>query len=237
MSACFDVIGTCFGFAKAIDAIEQHFGHELKSAGVDAKTFFFTWFYASQRDFTYTSVAGSYTPIAQVLKETFPRAFLIVDVKAEPTSEQIDAVMAAFKTMGPRPGLKKCFDGLRAHGFDVFGVTNGGKQTSLGYYKAADIQLDEAHLLSCDDLKAAKPDARVYENAMRTVEAAGCAGKERWFVAAHSWDLIAARKAGFKTAWVACEEHDPVTSVFGEFDIYAEDFEELLAKFTKIVLK
>ncbi|KAK1078765.1 hypothetical protein LTR33_006966, partial [Friedmanniomyces endolithicus] len=53
---------------------------------------------------------------------------------------------------------------------------------------------------------------------------------ERWFVAAHAWDLIAARKAGFKTAWVAHEEYDPVTEVFGKFDVYGKDFEELLAK-------
>jgi len=183
------------------------------------------------------SVVGSYTPIANILKETLQRALRIVDVDATPTADQIDAVMSAFKSMGPRPGLKACFDGLRAHGFDVYGVTNGGKETSLGYYHKADITLDDAHLLSCDDVKVAKPDLRVYENAVRTVEAAGDSGKERWFVAAHSWDLIAARKAGFKTAWVASEEHDPVTSVFGKFDIYAEDFNELLENMTKVALK
>lgn len=238
MSVCFDVIGTCFGFDAAITALSHAFSPRLSAAGVDPKSLFFTWFYAAQRDFTYTSLAGSYTPIATILRATLPRALRIVDVAAEPapTKEQVDAVMAAFRGMGPRPGLKKCWDGLRGHGFDVYGVTNGGKETSLGYYAAAGIELAGDHLLSCDDLKVAKPDVKVYENAARVVGEAGCDGRERWFVAAHSWDLLAARKAGFKTAWVACEEHDAVTEVFGQFDLYAEDYEDLLRQMTKIKL-
>jgi len=234
MSVCFDVIGTCFGFAAAIDAITAAFGPQLASAHVDAKTFFFSWFYAAQRDFTYASLADAYAPIATVLRDTLPRALLILDVDVRPTPAQLDAVMGAFRAMDARPGLMACFDGLRAHGFDVYGVTNGGLDTSLGYYRRAGIALDRRHLLSCDELRVAKPDVRVYDNAARVVAEAGCRGAERWFVAAHSWDLAAARRAGFKTAWVAGEEHDPVTSVFGEFDLYAEDFDELLRKMRQI---
>lgn len=72
-SACFDVLGTCFGFEAAIEAIDNRLGPRLKSIGVDPKTLFFSWFYAAQRDFTYTTVVGQYTPIAQVLKNTLKR--------------------------------------------------------------------------------------------------------------------------------------------------------------------
>jgi len=56
---------------------------------------------------------------------------------------------------------------------------------------------------SCDEVGLAKPFAQVYEKAG---EACGLVEKksengsgekgERWFVAAHLWDLAAARKAG-----------------------------------------
>lgn len=72
-SVCFDVLGTCFGFEAAIEAIEARLGDRLRAIGVDPKTLFFSWFYAAQRDFTYTTVIGQYTPIAQVLKSTFRR--------------------------------------------------------------------------------------------------------------------------------------------------------------------
>ncbi|KAI4706827.1 hypothetical protein J4E89_008523 [Alternaria sp. Ai002NY15] len=232
-SASFDVIGTCFAFSAPITTIQSRLGPKLTTAAVDPKTLFFSWFYAAQRDFTYVSMSGSYVPIAQVLKSTFRRACAVVDLPLDAiTDEDVDEVMKAFKAMGPRDGLKKCFDGLREAGWDVYGVTNGGSETSLAYYHNAGIELDEQHLLSCDAIKIAKPDVRVYENADRHLTERGLAkgDGERWFVAAHAWDLIAARKAGFKTAYLDFEEHDPCTDVFGEFDLYASSMEDLLIK-------
>jgi len=92
--------------------------------------------------------------------------------------------------------------------------------------------LAEDHLLSCDDIKVAKPDVKVYESANRhlTSRGLGEGNGQRWFVAAHAWDLTAAREAGFKTAYLYHEEHDPVTEIFGPFDLYAEDMRDLLRK-------
>jgi 2-haloacid dehalogenase len=237
-SASFDVIGTCFEFSAPIDAIQKRLGPKLSTAAVDPKTLFFSWFYAAQRDFTYVSLCGAYKPIAEVLKLTFRRACRVVDLPADAVSdEDIAEVMKAFKSMGPREGLKGCFDGLRDAGWDVYGVTNGGMEVSLAYYHAAGIDLDSDHLLSCDNLKIAKPDVRVYENANYHLTSKGLGQDgdgERWFVAAHAWDLTAARKAGFKTAYLDFEEHDPVTEVFGEFDLYANSMEELLEKMKNV---
>lgn len=229
-SICFDVLGTCFGFEAAIQAIDARLGPRLKAAGIDSKTLFFSWFYAAQRDFTYTSIAGSYTPIAQILGQTIRRACRTVDFDGHVSDDDVTAIMNGMMSLEARPGLKECYDGLRDAGWDVYGVTNGGKDASLGYYKQAGVHIDHAHCLSCDDLQKAKPDVAVYENASQILAAAGCTGQQRFFVAAHAWDLTAARKAGFKTAYLDYEEHDPVTNVFGTFDVYASTMTELLEK-------
>ncbi|KAJ4983549.1 catalytic activity protein [Stagonosporopsis vannaccii] len=233
-SASFDVIGTCFDFGVPIAAIHERLGTKLSTAKSDPKTLFFAWFYAAQRDFTYVSMAASYKPIAEVLRLTFRRACLIVDLPADAVSDDdVAYVMKAFKSMTPREGLKECFDGLRDAGWDVYAVTNGGVETSLAYYRNANIELDSAHLLSCDDLRVAKPDVKVYERAQDHLTKQGLGQKEdekRWFVAAHAWDLIAARSAGFKTAYLDFEEHDAVPEIFGEFDVYACSMKELLKK-------
>ncbi|KAJ4348610.1 uncharacterized protein N0V89_009988 [Didymosphaeria variabile] len=237
-SASFDVIGTCFDFNVPIEAIHTRLGPKLSTANTDPKTLFFSWFYAAQRDFTYVSLAGAYKPIAEILRLTFKRACRIVDLPADAVSdEDVAAIMKAFKAMTPREGLKECFDGLREVGWDVYGVTNGGLETSLAYYHNAGIDLDEKHLLSCDYLQIAKPDVKVYENAQNHLSKQGLGTKDdgrRWFVAAHAWDLISARKAGFKTAYLDFEEHDPVTEVFGEFDLYADSMEDLLGKLKQV---
>lgn len=187
-SVCFDVLGTCFSFEAAIEAIHARLGEKLKAVGVDSKSLFFSWFYAAQRDFTYCSMAGNYVPIAQVLSKTLKRACLIVDLpEAEISDQDVEAVMKAVKGLEARDGLKQCFDGLREAGWDVYGVTNGGAETSLNYYKNAAIELDSEHLLSCDEIKKAKPDLQVYEKAKSHVLSAGCADAQRWFVAAHAW--------------------------------------------------
>nr|POE96502.1 (s)-2-haloacid dehalogenase [Quercus suber] len=233
-SASFDVLGTCFHFEPAVEAIHTRLGAKLVTANVDPKTLFFSWFYAAQRDFTYTSIVGSYTPIAEILKHTFKRACQVVDLPADlVTDEDVASIMSEVTKLPPRAELKACYDGLREAGWDVYAVTNGAKQTSLNYYDQAGIDLDSDHLLSCDDIQAAKPDIKVYETANQHLTARGLGQKgdgKRWFVAAHAWDLIAAKKAGFKTAYLSFEEHDPVTQVFGEFDLYAGNMRELLQK-------
>ena len=236
-SASFDVIGTCFEFSAPIQAIETRLGPKLKTAAVDPKTLFFSWFYAAQRDFTYVSMTGEYVPIAQVLKSTFRRACAVVDLPMDAvTDEDVGEVMKAFKTMGPREGLKKCIDGLREVGWDVYGVTNGGSETLLEYYHSAGIDLDAEHLISCDAIQVAKPDVKVYENANKHLTSMGLKEEDgqRWFIAAHAWDLIAARRAGFKTAYLDFEEHDPCTDVFGKFDLYATNMDDLMAKLKEL---
>ena len=233
-SVCFDVLGTCFDFDKAIQAIDQQLGKRLRAINVDPKTLFFSWFYSAQRDFTYATLCGDYKPIAHVLKHTLRRACLIVDLPKDqaPTDDDIAAVMKAVTSLEARPGLKECYDGLREASWDVNGVTNGGKETSLNYYRLAGIELASDHLLSCDEIEVAKPDVRVYENADRRLSSRGLSKEDgdRWFVAAHAWDLMAARKQGFKTAYLDFEEHDAVPEVFGEFDLYVSSMRELLDK-------
>lgn len=235
-SASFDVLGTCFGFETAIDQIQARLGSKMpkdRTRPFDPSALFFGWFFAAQRDFTYTSLAGKYTPIAQVLKGTFIRACAVVDIPIDIVSDDdISAVMAEMMKLPPRPGLKKCYDGLRDAGWDVYGVTNGGKETSLKYYELAGIELDAQHLLSCDEISVAKPDPKVYANTHRhlTSQGAGEGDGERWFIAAHAWDLLAAKTAGFKVAYLDFEEHDACTSVFGQFDLCASSMEDLLEK-------
>ena len=184
-------------------------------------------------------MVGSYTPIASVLKSTLRRAFSIVgfpNPASNITDDDIAETMKLMTQLPARQGLKELFDGLSREGWEVYAVTNGAHKASMKYFELAGIELAPDHLLSCDDIGdrgVAKPDLRVYENANAHLEKMGAEKGERWFVAAHSWDLVAARKAGFKTAWVAHEEGDAVSGLFGKADVEVQSLSDLLEAMQK----
>ena len=84
-------------------------------------------------------------------------------------------------------------------------------------------------VLSAELYRAYKPDARVYLGAAETL---GVQPGETMMVAAHKGDLLAARKAGLKTAFVErpLEKGPGGGADVGRedwMDIYAEDFVDL----------
>ncbi|UZJ54926.1 hypothetical protein CBS101457_004246 [Exobasidium rhododendri] len=88
-------------------------------------------------------------------------------------------------------------------------------------------------LFSCDEINVAKPEPKVYETIRSRIEALEFDGKgtpSLWFVASHTWDLFAAKKAGFNTAWVGYEEFYTCPGIFGKPDIIAKDLDDVARK-------
>ncbi|CEQ40128.1 SPOSA6832_01716, partial [Sporobolomyces salmonicolor] len=182
------------------------------------------------------------TPIAKVLKTTLPRIYLMSGLvppsAASPSSSSttfspslIEPVVASIPSMPARPGLGACAALLQMHNFRVMAATNGGLETTRGLFENA-LGKEEAgkwEYFSCDEDRVAKPSPSVYEDVWKRL---GLGGVERkgWFVASHTWrvvaDLFAAKKAGFKTAFVTYEEHLVLPELFGQPDIVATDLED-----------
>lgn len=79
----------------------------------------------------------------------------------------------------------------------MFIVTNGAQKTTEGYVSQAGLEKYVEAVKSCDEVGLGKPFPEVYTMANKTLDAFGEKGEGgRWFVAAHSWDLHAAKKAG-----------------------------------------
>ena len=88
-------------------------------------------------------------------------------------------------------------------------ITNGARETSQGYVDQAGLVAYVDAVQSCDEVGKSKPFGEVYTAALELCQklekedhVAGTQQKEelgeaeRWFVAAHMWDLHAARKHG-----------------------------------------
>ncbi|GAA5977109.1 hypothetical protein JCM10908_004859 [Rhodotorula pacifica] len=229
----FDVLGTCFDIRGAVAPLRSSFPTlqaESATAVVD------DWFHSAQRDFTYLSMNGAYRPIAEVLKATLPRVLAMQNVIPPPAnpsqpadqySDSLQPVLSALKSLPARPSLSGASTLLLENGFRCMAATNGALESTRGLFTNAlgEEVAQKWEYYSCDEDRVAKPAPSVYA-VIRKRLGLEKEDEECWFVASHTWDLFAAKKAGFKTAFVTYEEHFVLDEVFGRPDIVARDLEE-----------
>ncbi|WVR06649.1 haloacid dehalogenase, type II [Kwoniella sp. DSM 27419] len=206
LTVCFDALGTCFTLDEVVKAVDKLYGDQLRDKGWGAKGFTNDWFHSAQRDFTYLSVISAPPPpIAKILKSTLPYTLAAALRINPPSTDDLEPITSLLSSLTPTPGLEQALPLFKAAGATNIILTNGAEETTRGYCQQAGVLDDVDRIMSCDDIGYAKPHKEVYEAGLKACEEyegslnAGKKG-ERWFVAAHLWDLVAAKKAGFNTA-------------------------------------
>lgn len=141
-------------------------------------------------------------PISKILTLTLPRSLTFaLSYTPSLTSSALPSltpVTSKLTALTPAPTLPEAWNLLHTHSVQIIVVTNGAKKTTLGYIDSAGLSglVGPENVLSCDDVGLAKPHREVYEGAMKRCAALGGEEGARWFVAAHAWDVCAARKNG-----------------------------------------
>ncbi|WVF69096.1 haloacid dehalogenase, type II [Kwoniella sp. CBS 6097] len=209
VTVCFDALGTCFTLADIISAVEEQYGQDLVRAGWGVKGFVNDWFHSCQRDYTYLSLISPPPPaIASILKTNLPISLSAALNIPPPSPSSLEPITSLLSALPPAPTLAETFALLSDSGkAKAVIVTNGAKETTEGYAEKAGVKQYVERVLSCDQVGLAKPHKEVYDAANKECEELeGGRGGERWFVAAHIWDLAAAKKAGFRTALVLSDQ-------------------------------
>jgi len=139
-------------------------------------------------------------PISKILTLTLPRSltYALRSFPSLTTSPlpDLSPVLGRLKSLTPSPGLETGFRLLKAEGARVLIITNGSKGTTEEYVRQAGLGECVDGVQSCDEIGMGKPFGQVYEAATQLCEQTSGREGERWFVAAHMWDVCAARKAG-----------------------------------------
>jgi 2-haloacid dehalogenase len=203
-TVAFDVIGTLLSLERARAA--------LASVGAPDGTLAI-WFGFSLRDYFAVSHAGSYVPLAEVLRADLARA--LKEVEVAPTEDAITEVMGALANLDLNDGAERAFDILSEAGFQIVTLTNGSAEFTRGALERVGLAGNVAHVLSCDEIRVGKPHPRVYEMAKNVSEG------EVWMVASHAWDIAGAGLAGLRTAFVG--EPGDYPEIFPTPDIVAPD--------------
>ncbi|TVR65032.1 MAG: haloacid dehalogenase type II [Candidatus Competibacteraceae bacterium] len=144
-----------------------------------------------------------------------------------PESDQ-DRLLEAYLYLPPFPEVAASLDALKTQGHQLVAFSNGVEASIRALLANADLLPRLEDVISVDDLRTFKPDPEVYAYlARRTDRALG----ETWLISSNAWDVIGAKAAGLRAAWVKRQPE----AVFDPWDIdpdvVVNDLNELVAWF------
>lgn len=199
----FDVVGTLVSYDSLFTSITTRLGPRLSERNIKPSLLGYTWIEVAEREYTYLSISGKYTPFGTVFRALFYRILYMAgvpDPRCFANEEDLDFIMEGYGNLTLRPGAKECIQRLRSAGFRVLCFTAGDKERVAGYFQGAgegtDIPLQHGDLISCDEVGVAKPDPRAYRAVFEQLVSEND-GLVPWFAAGHMWDVAAARRVGY----------------------------------------
>jgi 2-haloacid dehalogenase len=145
------------------------------------------------------------------------------------TEEQKARLSAVWQRLDPWPDAVPGLARLKDR-FVVCALSNGSVWQLISLAKHGGLPWDE--IFSVELFRAYKPDPRVYLGACELLQ---LAPDQVMMVAAHVYDLQAARANGLRTAFVGRPDEwgpgvGPEQPEAGEFDVLAADFEDLASQ-------
>ena len=154
-------------------------------------------------------------------------AFVALSLDAELSADQRERLVEEYQNLQPFPDVIPGLERLRSEGHTLVAFSNGVERTArvlLGRGGVLD-HLDA--VVSVDDLRTFKPDPEVYRYLARRLDRPV---EETWLVSSNAWDVIGAKSAGLRAAWVR-RKPDAVFDPWDiEPDLVVENLEQLAGK-------
>ncbi|KAI4789297.1 2-haloalkanoic acid dehalogenase [Aureobasidium sp. EXF-8845] len=143
------------------------------------------------------------------------------------TDAERDEMVASYSTLKLREGVAETLELLREAGFEVWCLTTGDTERVLGYFKNGGVDFPKERFRSCDTKGVAKPALDAY----RPLYDGFGAEEEKWFAAAHMWDVSAAKMSRFKGAYCSVYEKEDCKELFDvEMDVMSDTLPEMARK-------
>lgn len=206
----FDVIGTCTDWYSVVSArLQTHAPSNVAStsspSGSDTASAVSTW----ASDFAHNWRSSFFKLLlelherqqmmsgAEVSQVTLKQTMEKFQVNEQEWSD--DVIGDLIKSWESASAWNDTAPGLRLlrKKFVLLGLTNGTTIVTINTNRRTGMEFDG--IINSDIVGAYKPNPKMYQTAMKAL---GVGGVEVAMVAAHAYDLEAARKCGFKTVYI-----------------------------------
>jgi 2-haloacid dehalogenase len=217
----FDVYGTL------VDPLEMN-QHLHRFVGDKAEHFVELW-RSKQIEYAFRrGLMQKYETFGVCTKQAllFAMQTLKVDISAKDQQQLIED----YQNLQAFPDVVPGLSALKSQGYTLVAFSNGVEATVRTLLGQAGILPHLDGVVSVDDLKTFKPDPEVYAYLARRLNHPM---QETWLVSSNSWDVIGAKSAGLKSAWL---QRQPDT-VFDPWeispDLVVASIEELSQQFER----
>jgi len=174
------------------------------------------------------TLTGDYVPFGELAGAV---ARMVAEVRgAQIDQGDLERLQQAFAGLPPHPEVPSALGRLRDAGFRLFTLTNNPQSTCKK-------QLDHAGLsqwfergFSVDGVNHYKPAPQVYRAVQ---ESLGAAPARLWLIACHTWDILGASAAGWKTALILRPGNAPL-AVGGQPDISGRNLNDIAERLCQI---
>lgn len=178
---------------------------------------------AKQLEYTFRRAAmGTYENFDICTEQAL--RFVLANQKIELPDGERELLLEHYKNLDPYPDAARGLRRLKESGYSVAAFSNGVEATLRKLLARAGLIESFDTIVSVDDLKTFKPDPRVYRY---LAERLGFALSETWLFSSNAFDVIGAKSAGLRAAWVRRDPaltFDPWPAVP---DLIASDLEDL----------
>jgi 2-haloacid dehalogenase len=156
------------------------------------------WFGQVLQSALLTAVAGPYSDFGKVGRAALEMVAARRDIAL--TDPDARAVLAGMRTLPPHADVVPALRLLKEEGFRLAALTNSPPAVAEAQLTNSGIAPLLDRILSVDTVRRLKPAAEVYRHA---ADSLGVAPVDLRMVAAHSWDVAGAMRAGCRAAFVA----------------------------------
>ena len=214
----FDIYGTL------VDPLEMD-EHLREVVGEGAERFSALW-RAKQIEYTWRrGLMREYADFGVCTRQALDFAALSFGV--ELSSDGREGLVEEYQNLRPFPDVLPGLERLRSEGHTMVAFSNGVERTARVLLERGGVLDHLEDVVSVDDLGTFKPDPEVYRYLARRLDRPV---GETWLVSSNGWDVIGAKSAGLRAAWV---RRDPAT-VFDpwgiEPDLVVENLEQLAGR-------
>ncbi len=153
--------------------------------------------------------------------------FAALSLDVELSADQRERLTEEYQNLQPFPDVIPGLERLRSEGHTLVAFSNGVEQTARVLLGRGGVLDHLEAVVSVDDLGTFKPDPEVYRYLARRLERPV---EETWLVSSNAWDVIGAKSAGLRAAWVR-RRPDAVFDPWDiEPDLVVENLEQLAGK-------